>query len=88
MRKLKLEIADLEVASFSPLAQDDGPRGTVAGHKTAPPATQDGGATCNGAYTCGGDNTCYQTCANTCQGTCAGGVCGSWPLTYCPQCYY
>ncbi|HEX6369090.1 MAG TPA: hypothetical protein VF006_09155 [Longimicrobium sp.] len=80
--KLKLEIDDLEVTSFTLPANARVDRGTVEGHVTAPVATQDGGYTCDGSY------TCYQTCANTCQGTCSGGVCGSWPLTYCPQCYY
>ena len=82
MRKLKLDLDDLEVTTFDASADAKTKLGTVEAHVTAPVATGDGG------YTCDGSPTCYQTCANTCQGTCLGGVCGSWPLTYCPQCYY
>ncbi|HEY0016733.1 MAG TPA: hypothetical protein VGC13_10455 [Longimicrobium sp.] len=82
MRKLKLDVNNLEVTSFDASTNPPAERGTVQGHKTAPAVTADG------SYTCDGSETCYQTCADTCQGTCSGGVCGSWPLTYCPQCYY
>jgi len=82
MRKLKLELTDLEVASFPVGTDARAERGTVAGHKTDPAATANGGVTCDGG------ETCYASCGNTCQGTCSGGVCGSWPLTFCPQCYY
>ncbi|HYH78232.1 MAG TPA: hypothetical protein VEX86_00495 [Longimicrobium sp.] len=78
MRKLKLELTDLEVTSFA-VAGETGDAGTVAGQGNIPVET--GAPTCNGDYTC-------VSCADTCQGTCAGGVCGSWPMTYCPQCYY
>jgi len=81
MRKLKLDVADLEVASFDTDRSTE-VRGTVAGHKTDPLATANGGVTCDNG------ETCYASCGDTCQGTCSGGVCGSWPLTYCPQCYY
>lgn len=82
MRKLKLEIDDLEVTSFAATPETiSGERGTVEAHKTAEPITN------NGALTCNGEVTCDATCANTCGATC-GGVCGSWPLTYCAQCYY
>jgi len=82
VRSSKLELTELEVTSFTAGTDEAAERGTVAGHKTAPAVSADG------RYTCDGSETCYNTCGNTCQGTCAGGVCGSWPLTYCPQCYY
>jgi hypothetical protein len=86
MRKLKLDLTDLEVTSFEARAET-AERGTVAGHKLPPPSEID--ATC-GQYTCDqGANTCeYQTCYNSCYGTCAGGVCGTWPQTGCAQCWY
>ena len=65
MRKLKLQMEDLEVVSFETHRPLD-IRGTVDGHKTAPP-TED--PTCVGqpscdpnVATCNGGNTCYQSC--------------------------
>ena len=65
MRKLKLQVEDLEVVSFeTDRAMDI--RGTVNGHKTAPP-TEDptcaGQPTCDAnAATCDNGNTCYLSC--------------------------
>ena len=70
MRKLKLEIADLEVTSFAAAAEGDRARGTVAGRLHQQAVTQNvADITCGGEVTC---PTCY-----TCPGTCAGDLCGS-----------
>lgn len=65
MRKLRLQVEDLEVVSFE-TDRERGMRGTVAGHKTAPP-TED--PTCLGqpscdpnVATCNGGYTCYVSC--------------------------
>jgi len=83
MRKLKLDLTDLEVASFETRVPE-GRRGTVAAHK--PPAPTYFGATCND-YTCGLGGTCdYATCVQGCYES-AGG-CFSWPYTGCADCAY
>lgn len=82
MRKLKLELTELQVTSFETVRVNEGV-GTVAGYKTAPP-TELGGQTCQ---TCPGQgNTCeYQTCAQqSCAGSCAG--CGGSYATDCAIC--
>lgn len=75
MRKMKLQVEDLEVVSFE-TDRVQSLRGTVAGHKTAPP-TED--PTCLGqpscdpqVNTCNGAYSCYASCA---------GVCGSQNTT-------
>jgi hypothetical protein len=85
MRKLKLELAELEVTSFE-TPTSSGLRGTVAGHKTAPPT--EFGATCDG--TCeGGGYTCdYQSCGGICPATCWGDVCSYGLPSGCGACTY
>jgi len=84
MRKLKLDLADLEVTSFE-TPERTTVRGTVAGHKTAPP-TELGGASCPG--TCDGAYTCdYASCGGTCPGTCWGDVCSYGLNSGCAACY-
>jgi hypothetical protein len=86
MRKLKLDLIDLEVTSFETATELDA-RGTVAGHKTAPPPpsnpTCDGYmASCDDAYTCAACVT--QSCAGTCEASCWGGeTCTSAPPVVC-----
>ena len=76
MRKLKLDLTDLEVTSFE-THLGDGDRGTVAAHKTAPVTFP--GLTCGSCpASCGGvclsvypdEATCDVSCVQTC-GTCA-----------------
>lgn len=62
MRKLKLNINELEVASFQTGEEQDR-GGTVLGHKLPPPSE----ISCPGMYTCdpqtyAGDYTCDYTC--------------------------
>lgn len=87
MRKLKLELTDLEVTSFQ-THRVEGPRGTVQGQKLPTPTYMDN--TCNN-YTCGGmDYTCeYFTCVADCyESGAGGGACFSWPYTGCADCAY
>lgn len=81
MRKLKLDLTDLEVTSFEIHGADG--RGTVAGHKTVPLTMADPscgtcpascGAVCLSVYP--DDPTCAPSCpAVTCGATC-GPSCG------------
>lgn len=62
MRKLKLQVEDLDVSSFQ-TADTVGEAGTVVGHKTAPPTE----LSCAGYPTCDpptyhGEYTCAYTC--------------------------
>ena len=64
MRKLKLQVEDLEVVSFETNRTLD-ERGTVAGYKTLPPTemTCEGQASCDVNYpTCNNGDTCYNSC--------------------------
>jgi hypothetical protein len=83
MRKLKLDLTDLEVTSFE-TRRDDGPRGTVAGHKTAPPSMA-GDTYCGG--TCDGGYSCDQSCGGTCPFSCWGDVCSYGVASNCAACY-
>ena len=70
MRKLKLDLTDLEVTSFE-IPADDAARGTVAGHKP-PPATFASCGTCvascgGGCLTINHEATCEPpSCAGSC----------------------
>lgn len=65
MKKLSLDLGDLEVESF-PIRVNDEERGTVEGYY--PTATCD--ETCpNSCVSC--VNTCLNTCPNSCWETCA-----------------
>jgi hypothetical protein len=83
MRKLKLEIADLEVVSFqTDIAQDKG--GTVEGYKTVSPTD---GHTCPEypscdpyVQTCNDAATCAPSCGDTCYDGCGSHYSG------CPVC--
>lgn len=80
MRKLKLQVEDLEVVSFQTDEASHG-RGTVAGHLVATPTEEP---------TCGDKATCdvnYATCndGHTCVASCDG-VCGSYMYTDCALC--
>lgn len=70
MRKLKLDLTELEVTSFETHV-GRGERGTVAAHKTAPP-TQLTCVSC--ADSCGdnctGGTGCEPTSPTACEGTC------------------
>ena len=61
MRKLKLEIADLEVTSFTVVAREGGERGTVAGRYHDQAGTQHNGDTCH--------LTCPYGCSDHCGST-------------------
>jgi hypothetical protein len=69
MRKLKLQVEDLEIVSFETVRLQDG-RGTVAGHVEQFPASVQGNtctsdAVCNPAHTRDGGNTCQESCQGT-----------------------
>ncbi len=74
MRKLKLELDDLEVTSFTSDAQKQ-ERGTVNGHKTPVPSYH----YCEVTYA--GDWTCEYTCADSCNYNC-----GTMPTNECGGC--
>lgn len=78
MRKIRLDIDELEVESFEP-GSGDAARGTVRGH-----GTQYGSCQGSCVYTCGGrtceapcvvDPTLYVTCAESCGWTDGINVC-------------
>lgn len=77
MRKLKLDLDNIEVTSFD-TAGEGGTRGTVDGRGNVPVAT--------GLETCADYMTCM-SCGASCA-TCPGyrDVCGSWPITFCAAC--
>jgi hypothetical protein len=80
MRKLKLQVEDLEVATFRTTEVPE-ERGTVVGHKTAPPSMN----TCPGYNTC--DAPTYHgeyTCAYTCN--CTGAANCYSQITVCGGC--
>jgi len=81
MRKLKLDVANLEVTSFD-TDRTATVRGTVAAHKTAPLTGPY--ATC--LETCAGG---MDTCGNSCGGggTCWGDVCSYGTPSNCAACY-
>lgn len=64
MKKLRLELDELQIESFGTDADEAESRGTVAG-QNEPPVTQSCGGTC--VNTC---NSCVNTCLNTCQASC------------------
>lgn len=72
MRKLKLELDDLEVTSFTSVQQKQ-ERGTVNGHKPPAPTYFHCEDTYVGYWTC--DYTCGDSCYNNC-GTMATYQCG------------
>jgi len=63
MKKLALELDDLQVESFATLDAEE-VRGTIGG-QNEPVYTE----TCDGAYTC---SSCVDTCQNTCPASCWG----------------
>jgi hypothetical protein len=73
MPKLKLELGDLKVESFSTHNQE-APRGTVHGHFTNGAAS--------GCYTCNG--TCVWSCPQTCDNSLDYCTC-QCPTPDCPQ---
>jgi hypothetical protein len=84
MRKLKLDLTDLEVTTFATDRTRQEQLGTVAAHKLPAPTTLD--PTC-GDLTCDPyQGTCdYYTCAESCYGTCAN-QCGGSYHTECAIC--
>lgn len=77
MRKLKLQIEDLNVVSFSTQAEETARRGTLFGHvKEAPQQTYADyctyGNTCVSA--CVGAQTCWHTCGDSCACGSGGGL--------------
>jgi hypothetical protein len=70
MRKLKLEIADLEVTSFAVAAEGDRARGTVAARLQQQVGTQHNGATCDLGETCYGETCSPTNFPNSCLGAC------------------
>jgi hypothetical protein len=81
MRKLKLNLDDLNVMSFE-TGKESGREGTVLGHKTAPPSE----------FSCPGMNTCETqtyvgeyTCDYTCNCT-NGQYCASQMTRICGGC--
>lgn len=75
MRKLKLDLEQLEVTSFD-TAEESRSRGTVLGHKLPPPTEWH----CEDTYV--GYWTCDYTCANSCQN----GGCMTQPTWECGGC--
>lgn len=65
MKKLALDLSELEVESF-PLQVTEEERGTVQGHYPTATCDQSCGGTCVSCVA-----TCYNTCPNTCGDTCA-----------------
>ncbi|HEU4559572.1 MAG TPA: hypothetical protein VFS20_17100 [Longimicrobium sp.] len=79
MRKLKLELAELEVTSFAAEAVRQERPGTIAGR-----AADTYGGTCDGA--CNASDTCkYMTCAHSCLDSC-GAMCYSVEVSNCDFC--
>lgn len=88
MKKLRLNLDELEIESFATTAEADAlEEGTVHGyHCTCNCCTDNdptcyntcaGNATCH--RTCVGNNTCGQTaCYGTCYNTCNWGSCDGW----------
>lgn len=77
MKKLALELDELQVESFSTQEADEA-RGTVAG-RNEPPYTESCGGTCvNTCVSC--VNTCLNTCPNSCWDTCntCYATCDAW----------
>jgi hypothetical protein len=70
MRKLKLDLDNLQVDTFEPSSEPDG-ASTIFGYVNAavPPAEVTNSPSCptNGCGTC--YQSCWNTCAVTCQGT-------------------
>jgi len=73
-RKLRLDVEQLAVESFTVLAGEDG-TGTVRAHGVFPPAepASDGYGECNSYQaSCNGScASCVNTCWQSCNGTCA-----------------
>jgi hypothetical protein len=75
MRKLRLDLEDLSVESFTTTPEAHRESGTVFGQQ----------CTCYTQCTCPGCPTCDASCNGTCGGTCAAtcnascnGTCGGW----------
>lgn len=91
MRKLKLDLNDLEVETFHVSPMEPG-SGTVMAYETGPGpcrlATERD--TCNNSLdycTCSCELTlCENTCVDTCSFTCAGDTCGNTCNTYVCAC--
>ena len=65
MKKLVLELDDLNVQSFATTGGARGPRGTVRAHETGTYDEQGGTDACSLVLTC---NSCEGTCDQACQG--------------------
>jgi hypothetical protein len=74
MRKLKLQLDDLQVDTFQTTPAEK-PKGTVFGEQ----------CTCYTNCTCPGCPTCYASCNGTCGGTCDG-TCGASCAGTCDTC--
>jgi len=83
-RKLRLDLQDLEVESFDPVARRTGGRGTVLGHNyTQQPNCYTFYFGCD--YTPGA--TCYLSCVDSCYDTCGGAAgCQPYEETQEPTC--
>src|SRR3712207_2363061 len=88
MNKLRLELEDLQIDSFSttPVKKE---KGTVYGEQCTCPTA----CTCPGCPTCDAscngtcDASCNGTCDASCNGTCGDSCgCGTWDSCY--SCYY
>lgn len=86
MKKLSLELDDLQVETFD-TTDDNGGRGTVQAHWTW--ETCPGRWTCDGT-TCGRQWTNEATCDDTCgpPDTCGHNYCGTYPDQGCPNSYW
>ena len=75
MRKLRLQLEDLQVDTFQTTAPEK-PKGTVFGEQCTcyTQCTCPGCPTCAGYGTC--DASCNGTCYASCNGTCGGASCG------------
>ncbi len=73
MKKLRLELDNLQVESFA-TDRGEGDRGTVEGHIstrcTGGGMTCDAGNTCGDNATCGQNATCYVSCNGSCPNPC------------------
>jgi len=77
MKKLRMELDDLQVESFA-TDRGDGDRGTVEGHVSAQCSagafTCNGGNTCVEGATCGNNESCYVSCNGSCPYPCTNEV--------------
>jgi hypothetical protein len=80
MRKLKLELTELEVTSFDTDAVRTSRTGTVAGLAAGTSPNPSCDASCHGGETCE-YYSCYASCLDSC-----GAMCLSAPATNCDFC--